>query len=230
MNKFEFNHKARNWDTYRAFHWHNGPFVEFETGEVGVNFIPRSPSNRTTSSKYGIQLTATRDYHCPTMYFDKDRTEKVPQAWFNQDGQQYLAVDLEQGVAIALTNYRYGRNKDTLQFLPSHLRSMHAVWMGPERMPLPLAQITVSRPDKSIKADLREKLSEVRAAVSAAARIRNLPTMWTDDKWTADPAWVDWTVEDICAYVCTSENVMQYVATNGFSYPRAESKHDFLYI
>jgi hypothetical protein len=230
MQKFEFNHKGKMWDRYKAFHNTEGPFTEFETGEVIVTYLPQ-PRGRGRQNKYGIELVTTRDRECPTLYFDKECTQPVKRAWLLQDGQQHLAIDRERKVAIKLAPYRYRRNSPELQYLASHVDACHAIWTGPERLPIPLSKITVSQPDRTIKRTLGEKLEDVRAAVKAAARIQELPDfMWGGDKFPAHKDWQDMTVEDICAYVCADKSRMRQVAFSGFSYPRAETQHEFLYV
>jgi hypothetical protein len=230
MKKFEFNHTHKSWDRYKAFYYSQGPLTEFETGEVMVTYHPR-PDQRRTYEKYGIQLVTTTDRDCPTLYFDEKLQKPVPMAWFNQSGMQQLAVDLERGIAVKLSSRRYRSTKDpSLQFLGDHTRGAVALWTGPERMPVPLSTISVSEPDKDVRKELRTLLADTRKAVVAAARMRDLPKIWGEDKWPANPDWVDWTVEQLCAYVCADEYRMRTVYTNGFSYPRKQTQHDFLYV
>jgi hypothetical protein len=230
MKKFEFNHTHKSWDRYNAFYHTSGPLTEFETGEVMVTYHPR-PDERKTYNKYGIQLVTTTDAACPTLYFDERLEKPVPMAWFNQSGMQQLAVDLERGVAVKLSSRRYRNTKDpSLQFLGDHTSGAVALWTGPERMPVPLSTISVSEPDKDVRKELRTLLADTRKAVVAAARLRNLSKIWGDDKWPANPDWVDWTVEQLCAYVCADECRMLTVYINGFSYPRKQTQHDFLYV
>lgn len=229
MKKFEFNHSKKRWDAYNCFHVSNGPFTEFETGELILRNKP-DPSQRKHYDSYGLQLVSTSDARwCPQLYLDKECTEEVKTAWVTQGGQQIIAVDHEQRVAIKV-NGRWGVKTQALQFLGSHLQSAAAVWTGPNRLPIPLAKITVSKPDKTVRKELAPKLDEVRAAVTAAARIQGLLPLWADDKLTAKPEWADMSVEDIYANVCAENYKMRIVATNGFAYPRAETQHDFLYI
>lgn len=229
MKEFEFDHKRKRWDQYHCFYVNNGPFVEFETGEVILTSCPE-PSQRKHYDAYGIQLVSTADTRwCPALYLDKACTEEVKPAWVTQGGQQILAIDRVQRVAIKVTD-RYGVKTDKLQFLGSHLRYAAAVWTGPNRLPISMDTITVSRPDLTVKSGLAAKLAEVRAAVTAAARIQNLYPAYTCDKLRASSDWGDKSVEGICAHVFADSHRMRTVAANGFSYPRAETKHEFLYI
>lgn len=229
MKQFKFNHTNKRWDSYQCFYNTYGPFVEFETGEVILTHSPY-PYQRNHYDRYGIQLVSTADTRwCPGLYLDKACTEEVKPAWVNQGGQQILAVDREQRVAIKV-NGRWGIKTDKLQFLGSHLRSAAAVWTGPNRLPIAMAEITVSIPDRTVKRGLNDKLVQVRAAVTAAARIQGLVPSWNGGKLRAKPEWHDNSVEEIYAYVCADQTRMRQVATNGFSYPRAETKHEFLYV
>jgi hypothetical protein len=229
MKNFEFNHTNKHWDSYQCFYNNHGPFVEFETGEVILTRSPE-PHQRKHYDRYGLQLVSTSDTRwCPQLYFDKECTEEVKTVWVTQGGQQLLAVDREQRVAIKV-NGRWGIKTDKLQYLGKHLQSAAAVWTGHSRLPIALAEITVSMPDRSVKKDLAAKLDEVRTAVTAAARIQGLHPAWHSDKLTAQPDWIEKTVEELCAYVCADQTSMRAVATNGFAYPRAETKHEYLYI
>lgn len=229
MNKFEFSSTARHWDAYKCFHVNNGPFVEFETGELILRDFP-NPNQRREYDKYGIRLVSTTDARwCPQLYLDKACTEEVKSAWVTQGRRQIIAVDHEQRVAVKV-NERWGVKTEALQYLGKHLRSAAAVWTGPNRLPIPLAKITVSKPDSTVRKELASKLDEVRTAVTAAARIKSLSPVWGDDKLTAKAEWADMSVEDIYANVCANDYTMRCVATNGFAYPRAETQHDFLYI
>jgi hypothetical protein len=229
MIKFEFKHQNKQWDGYRCFHANEGPFVEFETGEVILTRSPE-PDQRRHYDRYGVQLVSTADTRwCPQLYLDKECTQEVKTAWLTQGGQQIIAVDREQRVATKV-NERWGVKTEKLQYLGSHLRSAAAVWTGPNRLPIAMEQITVSRPDRTVAKELSAKLDELRTVVTAAARIQNLHLAWHTDKVTADTSWADKTVEDICAYVFADTNLMRAIVTNGFAYPRAETRHDFLYV
>ena len=229
MNKFEFNQTRKSWDSYRCFYNNDGPFVEFETGEVILTRNPE-PYQRKHYDRYGLQLVSTSDTRwCPQLYLDKKRTQKVKTAWVTHGGQQILAIDHEQGVAIKV-NGSWGIKSGKIQYLGKHLQSAAAVWTGHSRLPIAMAEITVSKPDRSAKKDLAPKLDEVRTAVTAAARIQDLRPAWLDSRFVAHPDWVDQTVEEIYAYVCADEGRMRSVATNGFTFPRAETKHEYLYI
>ena len=223
MKNFEFNTKDRHWDTYRTFYYTKGAFTEFETGELIVNCIPNL-DRREHNDRYGIQLTTTAAHDCPKMYLDKDCTTAVPVAWLTQNGQQHVAVDWERKVVVGLGH------KHVTPDLPRHLRFAKALWCGPERLPIPLSKITVSQPDKAIKADIREKLAEVRAVVTAAVRVRDLREPYHSDKFTADPRWVDKDTLEIVENLCSNDHWLQMAAFNGFSYPRANTPHDYLYI
>jgi hypothetical protein len=230
MKKFEFKHQQKRWDYYNCFHASEGPFVEFETGEVILTRKPE-PDQRKHYDRYGLQLVSTSDTRwCPQLYLDTKCTEEVKTAWITQGGQQVLAVDHEQRVAIKV-NGRWGIKTDKLQYLGKHLQNAAAVWMGPERLPIPMAKITVSRPDRNMVKELTPKLEQVRTAVRAAARIQGIERpYWDDGRLGIKREWMGMTVEDICAYVCADKIWMRIVAFNGFTHPRAETQHDFLYI
>jgi hypothetical protein len=228
MKKFEFDHARKQWDRHRSFHADKGPFTEFETGEVMVTRLV-APHQRRLYDRYGIELVTTADPQCPPLYYDKACTQQVKRAWLNQSGQQHMAIDHEQRVAVRLWgNWR--RDKEKVSYLGSHVYSAMALWTGPERLPVPLGQFVVSTPDRKVKADLRKKLAAVRAAAVAVARIKGLGAFFGDDKLACDPSWADRTAEDLSAYVLSQDVWVRIAAFNGFSYPRAETRHDFLYV
>jgi len=240
MKKFEFDQNHKMWDRYRAFHATHGPFVEFETGEVMVNYFPR-PDGRRYYGRYDIQLVTTSDSDCPQLYFDRKCEQPVTPAWLKQDGQQNLAIDHDQKVAVKLSGWRAMlsthpedslKRFPELQYLPSHLQGAHAVWMGYGRPPVPLTKIAVSAPDKTMKEDMRAKLRDVRDSVRAAARITGVEARpyGPEDKMPVRAEWQDWTVEDICAYVCADTTSMRWAAYGGFEYPRAVTKYDYLHV
>jgi len=175
MKRIEFDHQRKSWDRYRAFHTTNGPFTEFETGEVIVDWTPRL-ERRGHYDRYGIQLVATSDDDCPMLYTSPEcgNGDHVPKAWLNHRGQQPLAIDWEQGVAVSLDVL--GRDRENRTRLTGfHTKGAHALWTGPHRLPVPFGKIKVNQPDPDVKAALRPKLQEVRAAVTAALRITEDP-------------------------------------------------------
>lgn len=230
MNKFSFNHERKQWDRFEAFHVTNGIFTEFETGELVIRDSHPHPQHRCFYDKYGIRVVATGDYECPPLYLDKECTQQVKSAWLNQNGQQYLAVDEQQNVAVRL-GYR-GQSNNKKQHLAKNLMQP-AVWMGPDRLPVPVGEFVISRPDRSVRKDLGPKLAEVRAAVRAVYRINPTPQKhyWFDQRSVcAKPDWADRTVPNLVGLLCGDHRTMRQVAECGFTYPRATTTHDFLYV
>jgi hypothetical protein len=231
MKQFEFNHKTRRWDRYKAFHNQNGLFVEFETGELIITDWPK-PGNRKFYPRYDITLSSSSETDLPQLYLDKDCTQPIPQAWLQQGDMQYIAIDHTQNVAVRLhTSWR----TENLQYLPSHVDTAKVLWTGPDRLPVPLAQFVVSQPDKEVRKELAPKLQDVRAAIRAAVRIQNLSPLYSGDKMRAEPKWADLSVDEIVEKVLVGDDSVsnawsRMVATNGFAYPRMETKHDYLYI
>jgi hypothetical protein len=82
---------------------------------------------------------------------------------------------------------------------------------------------------------LVDKLDDIRAAITAITRITP-PTwgMYTPDKLRADPKWLDMPVNDIVSSLASgtsyNDDWLRYaIVHNGFSYPRADTHHDYLY-
>jgi len=227
MKKFKFDNDGRRWDSFRSFHAWNGSIVEFETGEVMVLGHP-DPDRRYTYTKFGIQLTTTSESKCPNLYFDKECTEPVKKAWLTWKGQQMLAIDNEQKVAIALSGGWRGRGHPSLG---THVERATAYWAGSERRPVPLTSINIHPPDKEYKKNILKTLQEVQIAVTAVYRMQKDKRHWWDAyKYEAKPEWHDSSAEDIIAEICKDDNDVKRVADKGFKLPRKCEKVDFLYI
>jgi hypothetical protein len=240
MKHFNFEDltRAKRWDRYKTFHKIVGPLVAFETGEL---MLPSQPNinQRRYYGQFDIELATTSDGGFQ-FYADKECTEAIPQAWLTQGGQQHIAIDYEQKLAIPVKHIFKQKTKD-MRYRPKHLDEACALWTGPERMPVALNQLTVSRPDTDIRKSVNKKtLDEVVTAVTAAHRIlsdgarashpRNGPV-------TVDPQWAGMTVSEIVAQISAESptaaphnSLMARVSYYGFTYPRAESTHDFIYI
>jgi hypothetical protein len=228
MKKFEFNHRGKSWDRYNAFHAFTRNIVEFETGEVMVIGHP-SPDDRHMYDRFSIQLTTTSDADCPNLYFDKECTKPVKKAWLTWKGQQHLAVDHEQQVAVPLSNY-WRKKKTTV--LGSHVDQATAYWAGAERLPHPIGgRVHIHTPDNEYKKKVLGILNETRVAITAIYRMQKDKNKWWDGyKYEAKLEWQDWAVEDIVADICSEEMDIKTVATKGFKLPRKCEKVDFLYI
>ena len=227
MKTFEFNHKGKSWDRYNAFHAWNRNIVEFETGEVMVVGHP-SPDDRHMYDKFNIQLTTTSDSDCPTLYFDKECTKPAKKAWLTWKGQQHLAIDHEQKVAVRLSGgWRHKAN----DVLGEHVASATAYWSGAERRPRPLGLIQIHTPDDNYKKKVLGVLNQARTAVTAVYRMqKDKHRWWNVGKHDAKVEWQDSSVEDIVAEICGNEHDMKAVAEHGFKLPRKCEVVDFLYI
>lgn len=250
MRRFEFNHDNKQWDQLKCFHYPSSGFTEYETGEVIVT--NPSSDNRWDSkarpNKFGIELTTSRDCALD-LFTDSKCTQKVKRAWLLQYGQQEMAVDYEQKVVVRLNGCYSGyghtqpRFNNKARHLPSQYRHAQAFWPRHGELPVPLKHFVVSRPDRTIKKTLADKLKLVRPVIMANIRI-NPPSQKSyygrnafenQDRYRANPKWVDTPVGDIVAEILALANhsgdVDRYsIAHNGFSYPRADETCDFLYI
>jgi len=226
MKKFEFNHKGKSWDRYNAFHAFTRNIVEFETGEVMVVGHP-DPDDRHRYDKFNIQLTTTADADCPTLYSDKECTKPVKKAWLTWKGQQHLAIDHEQKVAVRLSGGWRHRASDVLG---EHVASATAYWSGAERRPRPLGLISIHTPDNEYKKKVLGILNQVRVAVTAIYRMSEQKHWWSSSAYEAEKEWQDSSVEDIVAEICSNDSAMRGVATKGFKLPRKCEDVDFLYI
>ena len=227
MKTFEFNHKGKSWDRFNAFHAFTRNIVEFETGEVMIIGHP-DPDDRHRYDKFNIQLTTTTDSECPHLYFDSECTKPVKKAWLTWKGQQMLAIDHEQKVAVALDN-TWHRKASTL--LGTHVEQASAYWAGAERRPQPLGLISIHTPDNEYKKKVLGILNQVRVAVTAIYRMKEEKNhWWSTYKYEAETRWQDSSTEEIVAEICAEERAMRDVATRGFKLPRKCETVDFLYI
>jgi len=231
MKQFEFNHACKNWDHRKVFHYDHSGFTEFENGELIIEHT--NIHCRGHQSKYDVEMTTTRD--CGRqLYLDEMCTQPVKKAWLLQGGQQDMALDYEQKVAVHLHGGYRGASKS--RELPHQYHGASAFWPRAEQLPIPLSQFTVSKPDRSIKKELIGKLDDIRAAITAAVRI-NPPKYrfsTTDHKYKARPRWLEMSLTGIVASLTsgtgyTDDRDRYAIAHNGFSYPRADTYHDYLY-
>ena len=228
MKPFEFAHKYKKWDEYGAFHNTQGPFVEFETGELMLPSHGHKPYDRKMYERFGLRLTTTTEPDCPDLYFDRECYHPVKKAWLTQKGQQILVIDYQQGVAVK-SDYGWRNKNENAKCFASHVQHAGILWTGSDVLPIPRAPIHISRPDQYLRHDIGSKLKEVATIVTAAARVRGLTTYW-DSGLDAKKEWVDMSADDICANVLSSDNDMARVAKNGFSFPRTNDAAEYLFV
>lgn len=228
MKKLSFETAGkRQWDSFNAFHTRIGPFVLFETGELILDTRPHSGIRRYYSD-LGLELVSSTERKLPSMFFDAEHTDPIPQAWLTQHGLQELILDYERGKVLAPKTY-YNQNREVSGALPRHLSGAYAVWLGPERDPVTVNTIRVNRPDKEFKSLVSGKLRDVMSAVRAVARLRGIEPYEMSDPLTVHRSWSVDTVEEIVDYICSQDAFISLVTGAGFTYPRADSTHNFLY-
>lgn len=232
MLEVKFNHADRSWDRYRTFYNDVGCFTHFETGELMVRSAPE-PHQRRRYDEYNIQLVTTTEKECPPLYLRPESTEPLTKAWLTQGGQQMLAIDYEQKIAVRIKE-SWGKSP-ALMFLPSHVEHARALWTGAKRKPVVLEDFEVSMPDRTIKADLSQKLDDVQAAICAIYRIQESEARyWSSEPQQALIGWRDMSVEQIVADITghpkMGKQMMHNIFHKGFTYPRSVSKVDYLYV
>ena len=237
MRQFGFNHQAKQWDRYNAFHVYHNPFVEFETGEVMVEGEPKF-YDRRYYERYGIELTTTVETD-RVLYLDKECTEAIPRAQLTQSGQQHMAIDDAEGVAVNIQGFGYTRSPKS-STLASHLVNAAALWTGPDRLPVPITRFAVSKPDRQLAKELSKLLPDVRAAVAAVIRMdQEKYHVYSpgERRQLAKARWLGMTVPEIIAELIPSGTInysqklaLNYIASSGFKAPRALTFHDFLYV
>ncbi len=241
MKQFKFNHSGKKWDDRSCFYnsAYRSDFVTFETGELIATGC-RS-ENRRFYEYYGVTLTSSVENTTP-LFLDEKRTQPVKQAWLTQGGQQLMAIDHEQKVAVHLApNFSWRPQKK----LPQQYWGALAIWPRSEVKPTALSSFSVSKPLRGkVVSDLRSKLADARAIVSAAFRI-NPKLYWPYDpkvyayeaaqKYPVSQDWVGLTAKEISDFVLSGAQknnwrFLRFVGPNGFQLPRAVTQHDYLYI
>ena len=239
MKELKFDNDNKRWDRYGAFHHIDGGLVHFDTGEVMVRANMES-YYRTVYSEFGIQLVSTTEKECPKLYFDRECTELVTKAWLTQDGQQELAIDLEQNCAVAFRYHNWYRGKrEALPALGSHVEQASAYWSGANRMPVPLAKIQVQAPNPDYRKKVQPVLNdEVQPVVTAMWRLSDASKgyQYSTSKFRAKETWLDSSGQEIIDDIMTGlsdynkTEAMRSIAQHGFRLPRATTEVDFLYI
>jgi hypothetical protein len=154
----------------------------------------------------------------------------------SQGGQQFLAVDHERGVAVAIgSNYYQRRDRDTewSKTVPDNLRSpAYVYWAGAERLPVAGISISVSRPDPTIMKALLPKLDEVRPALMAIERMKNppIPSYYQSGKVDVQAGWLDMTTEELVAHLSKDDSTLKSVVTHGFASKRVLNDVPYLYV
>jgi hypothetical protein len=233
MKSFEFDYKNQRWDAYKAFHRTNGPFVEFSDGSVMLNYEPKL-EDRKYYDKYGVHLVSTADLGSLELFLDEKKTQPVTKAWLNTAGQQVLAVDMEERVAV-----KAGSRQMNSVSVPSNKYGCMVHWAGAKRRPVSLGQVFVSQPDYELRKLLTPILDEVRSVVTAALRIKE--DGFKHQSWgestpiSIQPEWEHATKEELVAWAL-DDTVRAYsnrawrVSVKGFETPRRITDHQYLYI
>lgn len=239
MKHVNFSNDDKRWDRYGAFHHIDGGLVHFDTGEVMVMANMES-YYRQTYNKFGIQLVSTTEKECPALYFDKECTDLVTKAWLTQDGQQELAIDLEQQCAVAFRYHNWYRGKsEGIPALGSHVEQASAYWSGAKRLPVPLAKIKVQAPNPEYRKKVAVLLNdEVQPAITAMWRLSDASKGYgyNTRKYRAKESWLDSSAQEIIDDILSDVSdynkteAMRSIAQHGFRLPRTTSEVDFLYI
>lgn len=231
MKPFDFNREHQQWDLYKQFYYSNSYFVEFDDGSLIYHHASPTPDFRRSYDKYGIKIVGTTDGDCPQLYKRRGQREPIKKAWLVVDGIQYLAVDEHEGVAVRIgTHQRYG----SVPAIPGNKSNATVYWPKANVMPVTNQQIDVSTVDRDLTNKLKEKLKDVRAAVTAIVRINpdKHKVYWTE-KISAPEDWVGMSVEEIVADITSETNhpaLAANIAKRGFTTPRRVEKFDYLFI
>ena len=224
-----FNHAAKQWDTYKAFHnnlhgrWHgNGLFVLFESGEWMVTRGRLRPNERRTYDGFNVALTYTKDAH---FQFTTPDGENVPTAWLTQGGSQALMVDLDTKRAYALATY-YKHDGCVKDQLPAHAKQASLYVAGPKATPTTHHGIELARPDKAFTKENKAWMNDVRAVCTAKYRISGSTYYVPSYKYKLTDTALSMSVEEFCAQIRDADT--NVIAVNGFQPRRVVTKVPFL--
>lgn len=159
MRLKEFHPHRPVWDEYRAFHIKDGPFVQFDTGEVICtrgNF-DRDDYARRLYSDLNVEIRYTADDKMPTLYLPTG--EKVARAWLDDKGSQTILIDWNFNMAIRLgvstgSSPQYTHKDHWQAAIPQRFRGKCvAYWAGELCKPQGSIGIKVTRPRKLTEAE-----------------------------------------------------------------------------
>lgn len=233
MHYINFDHNVASHDAYGTPHIPNQGFVRFASGEV--IFIHPQPTDRGWNRHLGIQIVATGDDDCPSLYIEPTGGDPIPKAWLNQKCMQYLAIDHECGVAIRLATgvSRYGRVgdkyrlRDVDHFAPHYLTGRFAAyWAGPSRRPIG-DPIETSAPYKFSKEEKRH-LQDLKDQADVWAAMMDLPKYPPSNEKSPQqlPAYAYFNV----SFPELSETYKKNLHYHGWANFRVKTKHPYLYV
>lgn len=235
----EFNRNRAKWDRYSAPHIEvRGGFVHFASGELIYTDGDPNPDDRHLYRNFGIQIVSTADDKCPNLYLTEGAKKSLPKAWLNQSGQQHLAVDLEQGVAVRLARSIYSRYagspsgdvrlRDIDHHVPHYLTGCFvAYWAGPGRLPVG-DPITVSEPYRPTREE-RQHLQDLKNQATAWAAMKDLPEyayLGNQNIPAQQPAHTYFDT----AFSELTEPMRKSLHYYGWSTFRVETKYPYLYV
>lgn len=158
MRLIERSHLNYKWDDWHAFHHKEGPFTQFDTGEVICtrSSFDRDEYARRLYKDLNVEIRYTADDKMPTLYLPTG--EKVAKSWLDDKGSQTILIDWNHGIAI-----RLGGTGNTPQYtpkdhwqanIPERFRGKCcAYWPGERSRPLGSVGIKVTRPHKLTEAE-----------------------------------------------------------------------------
>jgi hypothetical protein len=241
MKKFEFNPEHQQWDRFKEFHACYQPFVEFANGQLIIT-NPPDLYQRKMYERYNIELVSTTAPDVPRLYLNKDDDKPIPKAWVQQGGQQLLAVDYEQGVAVAIgyCGYYYGRGHTNPNYsegfnntVPDNLCGQAFVyWAGHGRLPVASKKITVSVAEQELTKKLRDHLKSAMPALHAIYRMKadESQRYWGTAKLELHANWLELTTEELVAELSKDWHTLKCAVKSGFLGLRDQREVDYLYV
>lgn len=188
-----FNHSAKRWDRFKEFYvnvsggvrydWHEGPFVQFESGEFIVTQAHYKPAERRLYKDLNVAIYSTNDFNWKVLLHSHKLTapdgRRIKPTWLSQRGSQTLWVDHDSGHVVAT-----GRMRLDNTHIPKRFRSKAVVYYAaPDEAPIGSSPIDVSEVDmldRQAKAHVMEIIAACKAwnALSEEAKV---PLNWKTD-------------------------------------------------
>lgn len=181
----DWSDKKQRWDKYRQFHigvtpvsltsttvpYAEPPFVMFDSGEVIATSGAPNPNVRCAYPMLGVTLVATGDAKCPALTTADGA--KVPKAWLNDNGQQYLLIDHDTGRAVRTDAYY---NASPLVSADCYwAKAAAAYFAGPGQPPIG-RKVALRQPLKLLPKETRQQLVEFECATRAAMMMLDHPS------------------------------------------------------
>lgn len=196
MRNMLFRENRPRWDEYDAFHIKDGPFVQFDTGEVICTrgSYDRDEYARKLYKDLNVEIRYTSDERMPNLYLP-DGT-RCARSWLDDRGSQTILIDWNFNMAIRLGTStgsfpQYTDAKHWQASIPQRFRGKCvAYWAGELSKPQGSIGIKVTRPRKLTEAE-RAHLEGIKNYARARYAMEHAGAEFPREQWTNDMQVVD---------------------------------------